>query len=106
MKLIPSKKLNKGKTYYIECTFKTSGHSGKIIGIFEKFVFPCGENPPFAEFRQLTDVPHATMPSGMGLLSTNYYSTLCHKFWLLQEDVVLIYDKTNNSTGTSYYSSD
>jgi hypothetical protein len=47
-------------------------------------VYPCGENPAFAQFIQLTDLPNATIPNqGMGSNSMNYYSTLNHKFILV-----------------------
>jgi hypothetical protein len=89
MKTISKERLVKGYTYYIECTsisnnIVNSRHSGKKIGIFDSLVYPCGENPAFAQFIQLTDLPNATIPNqGMGSNSMNYYSTLNHKFILV-----------------------
>jgi hypothetical protein len=89
MEKIQKENLVTGYTYIIECTSKQSGQSGTKIGIFEELTYPCGENPPFAKFKQLQDLPNATMPSGMGTLSNNYYSTLNHRFWLLKKTICL-----------------
>ena len=108
MKVIPSEKLVKGNTYYIESTIKEDGHSSKKIGVFDKLEYYFGT--PFARFTQLKDLPNATMPTSMGTASKNKYSTLCHKFWLPQMNIIflkyIIDDKTKTNIGTSYYSSD
>jgi len=110
MKVVTIKNLVKGTTYYIECTSKYEGLSGKKSGIFDEFVYPCGDNPPFAQFRTLKDLPNNTIPSGMGTSSKNSYSTLNYKFYLPEKDKIflknIIDEKTQTNIGTSYYSSD
>jgi hypothetical protein len=88
MKLISETDLKKGETYYIECTSKINEVSGKKIGIFNDFEYPHGPNPPFARFTKLRDLPNATMPTGMGTVSTNIYSTLNHKFYLPEKNEI------------------
>lgn len=90
MKLISKEKLVKGNTYYIECLSKYSRQSGKKIGIFDKLVYPCGDNPAFAQFIELKDLPNATMITGMGISNTNSYSTLNHKFYLEEKDMIFL----------------
>jgi hypothetical protein len=82
MKLISRENLIKGETYYIECISISHESSGKKIGVFNDIEYPHGPNPPFARFTKLRDLPNASMPSGMGIVSTNTYSTLNHKFYL------------------------
>lgn len=106
MKLISKEGLVKGKSYYIECTTKDGRLSRKKSGIFDKLVYPCGESPAFAQFRILKDLPNATIPTGMGNLSINFYSTLNYKFYLPEKDKIflkyIIDEKTQRNIGTSY----
>lgn len=106
MKVITSEHLVKGKNYYIECITKDDGLSGKKFGIFDKLVYPCGDNPTFAQFRILKDLPNAKRPTGMGTSSTNIYSTLNHKFYLHEKDKIflkyIIDENTQTNIGTSY----
>ena len=73
-------------------------------------MYPCGDNPAFAKFIELKDLPNATIPSGMGTSSTNTYSTLNHKFYLPEKDKIflkyIIDENTQTNIGSSYYSSD
>ena len=88
MKLIYENDLKKGETYYIECTSKMNGMSGKKIGVFTDLEYPHGPSPPFARFTKLRDLPNATMQTGMGIISTNIYSTLNHRFYLPETDEI------------------
>lgn len=90
MKLISKEKLVKGNPYFIECSLRYSGQSGKKIGIFDKLVYPCGDNPAFAQFIELKDLPNATIPTGMGTSSKNSYSTLNHKFYFEEKDMIFL----------------
>ena len=90
MKLISKEGLVKGKSYYIECTTQYDGLSCKKSGIFDNLVYPCGENPAFAQFRILKDLPNAIIPTGMGNLSINFYSTLNYKFYLPEKDKIFL----------------
>ena len=90
MKVVTIKNLVKGTTYYIECTSKDDGLSGKKSGIFDEIVYPCGDNPAFAKFIELKDLPNDTIPTGMGTSSKNSYSTLNHKFYLPEKDKIFL----------------
>jgi hypothetical protein len=113
MKLISENELKKGETYYIECTSKMNKMSGKKIGVFNDFEYPHGPNPPFARFTKLRDLPNAKMPTGMGTVSTNIYSTLNHKFYLPEKDEIcennylknIIYKYTDTNIGSYIFRS-
>jgi len=54
----------------------------------------------------LKDLPNDTIPSGMGNLTINFYSTLNYKFYLPEKDKIflknIIDEKTQTNIGTSY----
>ena len=83
MKAIKWENLIPGDIYYIERIIasnldKESG-SGKKVGTFLQILYY--ESVGFGLFNNLSDLPNATKPSGMGSWGTNQYSTLNSKFY-------------------------
>jgi len=82
MKEVEWQNLIAGDRYYIERIYASKyakETSGKKVGIFLQIRNIDGV--PFALFRNLSDLPNATKPSGMGSLGTNTYSTNVYKFY-------------------------
>ena len=83
MKEVAWQNLIAGDRYYIErinaSKSEKETQSGKKVGIFLQIRYIDGV--PFAHFNNLSDLPNATKPSGMGSLDTNEYSTLNYKFY-------------------------
>ena len=83
MKEVKWQNLIAGDRYYIEhinaSKSEKETQSGKKVGIFLQIFNYRGV--PFALFNNLSDLPNATKPSGMGSWGTNQYSTLNSKFY-------------------------
>lgn len=86
MKQIPYDKLDVGKTYYIQHSYAPTCASGKVMGTFESIIDYKGV--PFAQFTMLRSIPGARLPSYMGTLEINMYSTLCTYFYLPMANII------------------
>ena len=83
MKAIQWQNLISGDIYYIAriiaSNLDNESGSGKKVGIFLQILYY--EGVGFGLFNNLSDLPNATKPSGMGSWGTNQYSTLNSKFY-------------------------
>ena len=80
MKEVEWENLVRGDRYYIErINLNLENQSGKKVGIFLQIIDVRGI--PYAQFNNLSDLPNATKPSGMGSWHTNEYSTRNSKFY-------------------------
>ena len=83
MKEVECQNLIPEDRYYIErinaSKSEKETQSGKKVGIFLQILDYRGV--PFAHFNNLSDLPNATKPSGMGSWGTNQYSTRNSKFY-------------------------
>ena len=83
MKAIQWQNLIPGDIYYIERIIASNldkeNESGKKVGMFYQILYY--EGVGFGLFNNLSDLPNATKPSGMGIWGTNQYSTLNSKFY-------------------------
>ena len=83
MKAIKWENLISGDIYYIAriiaSNLDNESGSGKKVGIFLQILYY--EGVGFGLFNNLSDLPNATKPSGMGSWGTNQYSIRNYKFY-------------------------
>jgi len=91
-----------GETYWIQGSGNTEypEFSYKKIGNFMRLE---GNNPIFARFNNLHDVPGAKLPSGMGSVTENYFSTLRNKFFLPRTDEIMAKSLLRQRIGTPHF---
>jgi len=77
---LPWNQLAPETTYYIQSIYNNPGRSGKKVGVFDKIEDNDGTR--YAKFKYLSDLPGATMDTGLGTLETNSYSTFATRFAL------------------------
>ena len=76
MNPVPANQLVPGKRYYIQLTNPGPGESGKKVGTFVRHEPYNGPGQIFGRvyFRELTNVPGAILPSGLGTAEENIFS--------------------------------
>jgi hypothetical protein len=76
MNPVPANQLVPGRRYYIQYTNPDPGTSGKKVGTFVRYEPYNGPGQIFGRvyFRELTDIPGAVLPSGLGAIKENIFS--------------------------------